>query len=231
MNDGLKAGTLFNRRQLLAASAASTVMVLPGCTGLPGLSLTEAIRDLMTLSSQRAFAQLIEPGGFYDDQITRIALPDQLGGRRGSGIVSRLLSTGTFRRELQQQVNRVAEKGAERAAPFMADSIKTIGISGAQQIISGGPTAATNFFRGEIGNNLVNIMAPGISDGLKLFDNGIISKALGSVSGFDIAGLSNDIVGKAGNSIWSAIGREEGIIRANPRATNNPLLIGVFGLT
>lgn len=219
-----------NRRQILSVGIAFSALSLSGCAGLPGLSFTDAIRRMMTLSSQRAFAQLLEPGGFYDDQLTRIALPDQLGGSAGSGILSQLLSSTAVRKELQQQMNRAAEKGAERAAPYILDSIKTVGFEGAQQIVRGGPSAATDFLRGSIGDNLIGIMAPGIADGLKVFDNGIISKAVGSVAGFDVGQLGNDLVGKAGNSIWSAIGREEGLIRANPSATNDPLITAVFGL-
>lgn len=219
-----------NRRAILSYGMIGGLFTLSGCASLPGISLTDSLRRLMTLSSQRAFAQLIEPGGFYDDQLTRIALPDQFGGGAGSSLLSAVLSSGRVRTELQQQVNRAAEKGAERAAPFMAEAIKTIGIEGASQIIKGGPSAATEFLRGNIGDNLIGIMAPGVADGLKLFDNGLISQAVRSVAGFDVGQLGNDIVGKAGNSIWSAIGREEAAIRANPRETGDPLLIAAFAL-
>ncbi len=219
-----------NRRDILSYAMLGGLFTVSGCASLPGFGLTDTLRRLMTLSSQRAFAQLIEPGGFYDDQLTRIALPDQFGGGAGSSLLSAVLSSGKVRTELQQQVNRVAEKGAERAAPFVAESIKTIGIEGASQIIRGGPSAATDFLRGNIGNNLIGIMVPGIDEGLKLFDNGLISRAVRSIAGFDVGKLGNDIVGKAGNSIWSAIGREEAAIRANPRETGDPLLIAAFAL-
>ena len=60
-----------DRRQLLISSAALATLTLPGCAGLPGFSMTEAIRRLLTLSSQSAFAMLLQPGGFYDNQIAR----------------------------------------------------------------------------------------------------------------------------------------------------------------
>jgi Protein of unknown function (DUF4197) len=51
-----------------------------------------------------------------------------------------------------------------------------------------------------------------------------------SVTGFDVGSLASDINRKAENAIWSAIGAEEASIRANPQKTNDPVLIGVFGL-
>ncbi len=217
------------RRQLLLSGAALVTLALPGCQSLPAFSLTEAIRRLLTLASQNAFALLLQPGGFYDSSVARIALPDRFGGNSGSGILSAVLQSRTFRDRLQRQLNRAAEKGAERAAPLVADAVRNVSIEDAASIVRGGPQAATAFLRGKMGVALLDSMLPGISDGLRLFDDQIIGQAVRSVAGFDIAALANDITRKADDSIWAAIGLEEGNIRADPKRTNDPLLIGVFG--
>ena len=218
-----------NRRMVLGAGASAAILVLPGCASLPGFSLTEAIHRLLTISSQNAFAALLEPGGFYDSQIARIDLPQQLGGSGSGDILSTILGSAPFRRELQQQVNRAAEKGAERAAPLVADAVRNISIGDAAALVRGGPQAATSYLRGQMGNALIDAMLPGMSEGLRLFDNGIISRALGAATGIDFAGLSSDLSRKADTAIWNSIGAEEANIRADPRQTNDPLLIGVFG--
>ena len=219
-----------DRRQLLAGSAASGFVLLAGCQSMPGISLTEVIRRLLSLSSQNAFALLLQPGGFYDHSVARIPLPDRLGGARSSGILSAVLQSQSFRDRLQRQLNRAAEKGAERAAPLVADAIRTVSIEAANEIVRGGPQAATQFLRGKMGLALLDSMLPGVSDGLRLFDDQVIGKAVQSVTGFDIAALSQDITRKADDAIWAAIGMEEADIRANPGKTNDPLLMGVFGL-
>jgi Protein of unknown function (DUF4197) len=219
-----------DRRHLLLAGIASATLTLPGCASLPGFSLTDAIRRLLTLSSQNAFALLLQPGGFYDSNVARIALPDQFGGNRGTSILSVVLQSRTFRDRLQRQLNRAAEKGAERAAPLVADAVRSISIEDAAVIVRGGPQAASGFLRGKMGGALINAMLPGISDGLRLFDDQVIGKAVQSVTGFDIAALASDINRKADDAIWGAIGLEEANIRANPQQTNDPVLIGVFGL-
>ena len=81
-----------------------------------------------------------------------------------------------------------------------------------------------------MGIALVDAMLPGVSDGLRLFDDQIISQAVRSVTGFDIGALAQDITRKTDDAIWAAIGLEESNIRADPQRTNDPLLIGVFGL-
>jgi hypothetical protein len=219
-----------DRRHLLLAGMAGVTLTLPGCQSLSGISLTEAIRRLLTLSSQNAFALLLQPNGFYDSQVARIALPDRLGGKVGGGVLSAVLQSNTFREKLQRQLNRAAEKGAERAAPLVAEAVRNVSIEDAASIIGGGSQAASTFLRGKMGTAIVDAMLPGISEGLRLFDDQTISRAVQSISGFDISSLASDLTQKADNAIWSAIGLEEANIRSNPRATNDPLLIGVFGL-
>jgi len=197
---------------------------------MPGFGLTEAIRRLLALSSQNAFALLLQPGGFYDNSVARIPLPDRFGGNSGSGITSAILQSRAFRDRLQRQLNRAAEKGAERAAPLVADAVRNVSIQDAAALVRGGPRAASNFLRGQMGTALINAMLPGISEGLRLFDDQIISQTVRSVVGFDIAALAQDITRKADDSIWAAIGLEESNIRADPRKTKDPVLIGVFGL-
>lgn len=218
------------RRQILLSGAALVTLTLPGCQSLPAFSLTEAIRRLLTLASQNAFALLLQPGGFYDSSVARIALPDRFGGDRGAGILSVVLQSRQFRGRLQRQLNRAAEKGAERAAPLVAEAVRNVSIEDAAALVRGGPQAATAFLRGKMGPALLDSMLPGISDGLRVFDDQVISQAVRSVTGFDIAALASDLNRKADDSIWAAIGLEEAGIRADPQKTNDPVLIGVFGL-
>ena len=218
------------RRHILLSGAALLTLALPGCQSMPAFSLTEAIRRLLTLASQNAFALLLQPGGFYDSSVARIALPDRLGGDRGTGILSVVLQSRQFRDRLQRQLNRAAEKGAERAAPLVADAVRNISIEDADVLVRGGPQVATAFLRGKMGTALLDSMLPGIADGLRLFDDQVISQAVRSVTGFDVAALAQDITRKADDSIWAAIGVEEANIRADPQRTNDPLLMGVFGL-
>lgn len=219
-----------DRRTLLSAIAMAPILVLPGCSSLPGFSMTDAIRELLTLSSQRAFASLVQPGGFYDSEVARIDLPPQLGGNGATSIVSRVLVSGVFKDRLTRQVNGAAEKGAERAAPLVADAIRTISIADAAAIVRGGPTAATDLLQASMGRSLVGAMFPGIDQGLRLADNAVVTEALRVATGIDFRGLTQDISNRAHDGIYRAIGVEEAAIRANPRSTGSPLLTAVFGL-
>ncbi|WP_260582238.1 DUF4197 domain-containing protein [Sphingopyxis sp. PET50] len=219
-----------DRRMLLSGLALAPLLTLPGCASLPGFSMSDAIRELLTLSSQRAFALLLQPNGFYDSQVARIDLPPQLGGASASSIVSKVLMTGAFKTRLTRQVNSAAAKGAERAAPLVADAIRTISIADAAAIVRGGPTAATDLLERSMGRSLVGAMFPGIDEGLRLADNAVVTEALRAATGIDFRGLVQDIGDRTHDAIYRAIGHEEAAIRANPRETGSPLLTAVFGL-
>lgn len=219
-----------DRRQFTGGALAVSALALSSCAGMPGFSLTEAIRRLLTISSQNAFAMLLQPNGFYDSSLARIDLPPQLGGTGASGILASILRAGPVKQRLLVQANRAAEKGAERAAPLVAETIRTMSVADAVTIVRGGPTAATDLLRGQMGSALITAMIPGADEGLRLFDSDVVQQALKVVTGYDISAFGRDIAERATNSIYAAIGAEEAAIRANPNKTNDPLLIGVFGL-
>lgn len=218
------------RRALLGGAMLVPLLALPGCASMPGFSLTEAIRRLLSLSSQRAFAMLVAPGGFYDSQVARIDLPPQLGGSGASGLVSRVLAAPAFKERLTRQINHAAERGAERAAPLVAEAITTISIPDALAVVRGGPQAASDLLEQAMGRQLIGAMFPAIESGLRLADNAVVVEALKLASGIDLAGLVNDVSTRAHDAIYAAIGAEEAAIRANPGATGDPLLMSVFGV-
>ena len=130
-----------SRRSLIAAGLALPLLTLPGCiTRLGDLAnLEPAIRRLLTLSSQRAFARLLAEQGFYRDDIARIQPPPQLGGRAVTATLAVALGTRAVQDRLLRVVNAAAEEGARRAAPIVYDSIRDMPIADAVSIVRGGP--------------------------------------------------------------------------------------------
>lgn len=220
-----------SRRTLIGSSALLALFALPGCaTSIGSLNLAEAIRRLLTISSQRAFALLMEPNGFYDSQIAQIAVPPQLGGPGASNIILRSLGSTLIRDRLHRQINRAAEVGAARAAPVVSDAIRGVSIADALGVIRGGPTAATDLLQNAMGDALFTAMVPGVGQGLNQFDNAIVTQALRLATGIDIAGLRDEVSRKGAQAIYRAIGAEEAAIRANPGSAKDPLLLAVLGV-
>ena len=222
---------LLSRRALIGAGLALPLLTLPGCAGgLGGLGIEDAIRRLLTLSSQRAFNRLLTDEGFFQDDVARIPLPEQFGGSRVANALAALLGTGLVQDRLLRLVNRAAADAAEAAAPIVYDSIRSMSISDAVSIVRGGPEAGTDYLRRSMGNAIVDAMFPGVGTALRVLDSGLVNRAISAATGIDFAGLQRHVTERAADGIYRAIGREEAGIRANPRATGDPVLIGVFGV-
>ncbi len=214
------------RRLFLAGSAATGLLALSGCQTGPRYSLVEVVRRLLMLSADNALAKLTAPGGFWDSQVARIALPDLFGSR--GGVLQGILTSGPFRARLHRELNHLAERGAERAAPVVAEVIGTISIEDALALIEGGPTAATTYLRRQMGPGLINAMIPGLADAIRVAEDPIVSQAIAALTGVDVGAVAQSVAIGADNSIWYQIGAEEAAIRANPQATNDPLLIAAL---
>jgi hypothetical protein len=220
------------RRSLLAAGLALPLLALPGCATRLGdlFNLEDAVRRLLTLSSQRAFSRLLVDEGFFRDEAARIALPPQLGGGAVTSALAIALGTRAVQDRLLRVVNDAAEEGAERAAPVVYDSIRDMTIPDALGIVRGGPTAATDYLARSMGERIFDAVFPGVGEALRLAENGVIQRVLQVATGINFVGLQADVARKTAAAIYRAIGREEAAIRADPGTAGDPLLAGVFGL-
>ena len=220
--------TLKSRRSFLAASGASLgLLALPGCASFGRFSAVDAIRRMLLLSSERAFASLTQPGGWYDNQVFKLGLADVLGSR--GGILSTILTSGLVKNALEREFANIAVEGAERAAPLVYDAVRTIGFDNAVALITGNPTAATAYLRQSLGMSLVEVMVPEIGEAMRLSRDPAVAQLLNSLTGVDTPAVIASFAAEVDEAIWREIGSEEAAIRADPRSTNDPAIIGVLG--
>jgi hypothetical protein len=218
------------RRRLVAAGLLLPLLTLPGCaTRLGDLAGFEgAIRRLLTLSSQRAFARLLSDEGFFRDDLARVQLPPQLGGSSVTAALAVALGTRAVQDRLLRIVNHAAQEGARAAAPVVYDSIRDMSIVDALAIVRGGPTAATDHLQRQVGERLFDVVFPQVGQALRVANGDTVQRVLRVATGIDVAGLQADVARKASAGIYRAIGREEAAIRADPGAAGDPLLAGMF---
>lgn len=215
---------LLSRRSLLVAGCTLPLLALPGCASLPGFGMVDALRRLLTLSSERAFARLLNENGFFEDEFARVGLPE------AGPIATSLVRVPFVRDQMLRLMNRAASNAAEAAAPVVYDAIRTMSFGDAVSLVRGGPTAATDFLERAMGDAIVDAMFPGVGNALRAFDNGVLNQVVRNATGVDFQALQTHVTRSAARGIYRAIGREESAIRANPRETGDPLIMGVFGL-
>ncbi|MBA4768185.1 MAG: DUF4197 domain-containing protein [Porphyrobacter sp.] len=221
---------LTTRRSLLAGAAgAGTLLLLPGCASTGGgFSLVEAVRRLLLLASENAFARLTAPGGFWDEQVARLGLDTVLGTR--GDVLSRILTSQLFKDRLEERFATFAIDASFRAAPVVTDAVRVIGFDNALALVRGGPDAASLYLRQELGTALLDAVVPELGEALRHSRDPLLGQALSAVTGVDVAGVADRFGRQIDDAIWGEIAREEAAIRANPESSRDPVLIGVFGL-
>lgn len=219
---------MFPRRAFIAGSlAAGAALTLPGCATTGVMSYTEVIRRLLLLSSENAFARMTAPGGFWDQQVAAVGLNRFLGYR--GNVLANILTSTLFKSRLEGVVAGMAVDASYRAAPIVAQTVRTIGWANAAALIRGGPTAASSYLRQEMGHALIDAMVPGVGDALRVAEDPLIGQLLAGMTGVDVGGMATNLATEVDDAIWGEIAHEESAIRADPRATRDPLLIGAFG--
>jgi hypothetical protein len=216
------------RRRFLAGSlVAATALTLPGCATYGGISFTEAIRRLLLASSEQAFVRMTAPGGFWDQQVAQLGLQNFLGTR--GNVLTNILTSSLFKSRLEGVVADIAVDASYRAAPIVADTVRTIGFANAVALVRGGPTAASTFLRQEMGERLVLAMLPEIGEAIRIAEDPLMGQLLSGLTGVDVSAMTRNFAAEVDDVIWGEIGREEAAIRADPSRTRDPLLISVFG--
>ncbi|KWV94327.1 DUF4197 domain-containing protein [Erythrobacter sp. AP23] len=216
------------RRAFLGGMAASGgLLMLPACSSLPGFGMVDAVQRILFLSSERAFARMLQGDGFWDQQVAQLGLGNLLGTR--GDVMTRILTSALFKSRLEDAFGDIAYEGAERAAPLVTDAVRTIGIQNAIDLVRGGPTAATAFLRGSMGTTLVEAMVPELGTAMRVASDPLVGELLRGLTGVDLASATTRFAGNIDDTIWREIGAEEAAIRRDPQATRDPLIIGVFG--
>ena len=169
------------------------------------------------------------PGGYWDQQVAQIGL-NRFFGNRGN-VLANILTSTLFKSRLEGVVAGMAVDASYRAAPIVADAVRTIGYANAVDLIRGGPTAASSFLRQQMGAALIEAMVPEVGQALRVAQDPLIGQLIAGLTGVDLGGMATTFSRTVDDAIWSEIGREEAAIRADPAATRDPVLIGVFGAT
>ena len=208
------------RRELLAGAGATALLMLIPNVAWAAASSLDVARRLMRQASDRAFAKLSAPNGFWDSTVARFDLPELFakGGRVPQG----------QREQLARRLNVAAEVGARRAGQVAQGTSGLIKREDAAAVVGGQPTAGTSLLRTRVGPRLINVMIPVIERTLRAERDPVVMAAVRKLSGVELTDVAKAIALKADSAIWYQIGSEEGDIRANPQSTGDRTLIAAF---
>lgn len=204
-------------------------------SGVDALSTTEinaGLKEALTRGADTAVAQLGRKDGFFGNPKLKIPLPPTL---QKAEKAMRMLGMGRQADELVLSMNRAAEAAVPEAKSLLVGAVKEMTLDDARGILTGGDTAATDFFRRKTEAKLTERFAPIVkthTDKVGLAQQ--YNQYAGAAAQFNLidkkqANVEQYVTQQALDRLYTVIGEKEAAIRANPLQAGSDLLKKVFG--
>ncbi|TNF58471.1 MAG: DUF4197 domain-containing protein [Burkholderiales bacterium] len=217
-------------------AAVGTGAVLTGRLA-HGLSLSAddasaGVRSALERGASVAVDLLGRPDGFLGNPKVRIPLPGPL---EEIGRLMRTLGQGRRVDELLTAMNRAAEMAVPMGRDILVGAVRSMTISDARGILTGGETSVTDFFAERTRAPLTERFLPLVTQATERVDlarkyNAVAGRAsrLGLVRP-EQADLQQYVTGRTLDGLYLVIGEEERKIRRDPVGTGSQILQKVFG--
>ncbi len=221
---------------LTVFNSCDILQQLPQTGGLGSVTQAEAAQGIKEALSQglvKATLQLNKQDGFFGDAFYKILLPPDAIKIENT---LRALGLGKQVDKAILQINRGAEDAAGFAQPIFIDAIKQMTLTDAINIVRGGDTSATHYFRTKTIGKLTSAFLPVIKSSLNKVDaTKYYSDIVNTYNNFPTTfkKINPDLPGfvteRATNALFDLIAKEEKNIRENPVARTTEILKKVFG--
>jgi hypothetical protein len=200
--------------------------------GLDDSTIASGLKEALSIGTKNALGSVSKLNGYFGNEIIKILLPDKI--QKAAELLGKL----GYQKQVDEfilSMNHAAEKAAPKAASYFGDAIKGMSIEEARKILSGGNTAATEYFKSKTSTKLYDEFKPSVSESMDQV--GVTQKynaMMGKVPAVPFAkpesvDLNHYVTTKALDGLFYMVGQEEQKIRTNPVAQTTDLLKKVFG--
>jgi len=217
---------------MIVATLATFAAFAVSLGDLSNQEATSGLRAALEKGSAVAVAKLGVENGFLNNDKVKIGLPGVLQQARP---LLQMTGQGEKLDELVLSMNRAAESAVPLAKPLLLNAIKTMSITDAKNILTGGETSVTDFFRQKTAAPLGVKFLPIVK---KITDRaGLSAKynaAMGQVAKMGVlpqeqATVEGYVTQRALDGLFLMIGEEEKAIRQNPLGAGSQIIGKVFG--
>jgi hypothetical protein len=225
---------LFLKPLLPALTMAALFPLAAGALSLADVSNQDAngaLKEALNRGAVAAVGKLGVENGFLNNDKVKIPLPRLLEQARP---ILKMTGQGQQLDDLVVAMNHAAEAAVPMAKPLLLDAVKSMTLTDAKNILSGGDTSVTDFFRARTAPQLGERFLPIVR---KVTDRSDLSaKYNGAMAQASKMGLSKQqasvegyVTERALDGLFTIIGEEEKAIRSDPLGTGSKLLGKVFG--
>jgi hypothetical protein len=215
----------------LAPCAALLPARAIGIADISNVDASSGLKAALEQGANAAVGLLGRPDGFLANPKVRIPLPGFL---NDAGKIMRPLGMGKQLDELETSMNRAAEAAVPLARSLLADAVRTLTLTDARKILTGGDTSVTGFFaektRAPLSERFLPVVSQAVAKvGLAEKYNKLARKASNFGMKSDDPSIQHHVTRKALDGLYLMIGEEEKKIRRDPVGTGSALLQKVFG--
>lgn len=196
-------------------------------------TMASGLKEALTVGTAAAVKKTARENGYYGNHAIQIPLPENI---QLFATVLKKAGLGSEVDSFKLSMNRAAEKAAPKAKDIFVAAIKQMTIQDAAQILNGGDTAATEFFKTKTSAELAQAFKPeiaasmnsvGVTQHYKTLTNQYFS--LVPFANRESLDLDQYVTGKALEGLFFMVGQEEKKIRQDPAARTTEILKQVFG--
>ncbi len=199
---------------------------------LSNSDVTAGLKEALNKGTANAVGALGKQDGFFANDRVKIPLPDSL---QKIDHAMHNFGMGRYADELVLTMNRAAEAAVPEARNLLLAAVKEMTLKDAKGILSGGDSAATDYFREKTSKKLTAKFLPVVQQATAKVDVAQkYNQLAASASRFGLiddsqANLDNYITQRALAGLFLLIADEEKAIRTNPLEQGSKLLGKVFG--
>jgi len=193
---------------------------------------TTGLKAALEKGADTAVAKLGQPNGFLNDSRVKIGLPSAL-----DKAMPLIRMTGQAQKvdDLVVQMNHAAESAVPMAKPLLVNAVKSMSVTDAKNILTGGDTSVTDYFRQKTSSDLGVKLLPIVK---KITDqNGLAARyndTMGQVAKTGLVSpeqstVESYVTQRALDGLYLMIGEEEKAIRNDPVGAGSAIIGKVFG--
>ncbi len=193
---------------------------------------TTALRTALTQGAGKAVDSLARTDGFFGNPEVKIPLPQQL---QKAEQLMRKMGLGSMADELVLTMNRAAEAAVPEAKTLLVGAVKSMTLTDARALLSGGPDSATQYFRTKTQSQLTARFKPIVMQATtKLGVVKTYNSLAGKAAQFGLldsktANIDDYVTAQTLDGLYKMIATEERVIRSDPVGQSSKILQKVFG--
>lgn len=202
-------------------------------TQMDSATIANGLRQALDMGIDKQVTKLTQKNGFYNNQMVRILLPEEL---QKVDQTLRDIGLGSLADEGLKVLNSAAEDAVKEATPIFVQAVKEISFTDAKNILLGPENAATNYLEQRTNRALYSKFNPVIKNSFsKVGADQIWSNIINRYNSVPFVtkvnpDLTDYVTQEALKGVFTMIAVEEKEIRTNVSARTTNLLRSVFAL-